>query len=139
MINGPKHFSADFSEDVAAMAELESDLRRALRQEDAPVGFADRVLAAATLGKAAPALAAPPARSKFLHWPQRRLWLTAGVAAALVVGVIEGDVAYTRTRAQKRRVVEATRQFETTERITTQVLAQAREQLQRAGVPLNLD
>jgi hypothetical protein len=42
-------------------------------------------------------------------------------------------------REQQRRVVQATQQFQTTERITVRALAQAREQLQRAGVPLSLD
>ena len=118
--------------------ELEAALRLALRQEDAPDGFTDRVLARASGSRAAPATV-QPGKAGLLTWPRRRVWLGSLIAAALVVGVFEGEVAYKHVREQQRRVWEATRQFQTTERITVHALAQAREQLQRAGVPLDLD
>ncbi len=128
--------------------QLEAALRLALRPEIPPAGFADRVMARALAtepqvqasngqGKTSdPAIVHKP---KLLHWPQSRLWITVAVAASLLVGIFEGGVALKHVREQQRRIVEATKQFQTTERITVHALAQAREQLQRAGVPLTLD
>ena len=140
MTNGPEQTEIATGGDSA----LETALRQALRHEDAPAGFADRVLGRASGAMLQGSAAAPPPAaltpgSKVLAWPQRRLWLTGVIAAALVAGVFEGEVAYRHMRAQQQRVVEATRQFQTTERITVHALAQAREQLQRAGVPLDID
>lgn len=78
-------------------------------------------------------------RGRLLSWPEHRLWVSGLIAAALVAGVFEGEMTYKRVREQQRRIQQATQQFQTTERITLRALSQAREQLQRAGVPLNLD
>ena len=61
------------------------------------------------------------------------------IAAAVILGLFEGEGAYRRVREQQRRIAAATAQFQTTERVTVHALAQAREQLQRAGVPLTFD
>ncbi len=121
--------------------QLEAALRRALRPEIPPAGFAERVMARALAENAAAPVvtAGRPQNGKLLHWPQSRFWITGAVAAALIAGVFEGGLAYRHVREQQRRIVEATHQFQTTERITVHALAQAREQLQRAGVSLTLD
>ena len=119
---------------------LEAALRRTLEPEFPPIGFADRVMARALAGDRPQSLGSKmQAHGNLLHWPQRRLWITGAIAAALVAGILEGGVAFRRVREQQRRIVEATQQFQTTERVTVHALAQAREQLQRAGVPLSLD
>ncbi len=121
--------------------QLEAALRLALGPELAPGGFAERVMARALAGdRPAPvANTTHPQSGKLLHWPQSRLWITGAVAAALIAGVFEGGMAWRHVREQQQRIVQATQQFQTTERITVHALAQAREQLQRAGVPLTLD
>ena len=122
---------------------LEAGLRQALRHEDPPHGFADRLLARAVAGDVPSPTGevVSPLRTpgKLLHWPMRRLWLRGGIAAALILGLLEGESTYRRVREQQRRIAEATAQFQTTERVTVHALAQAREQLQRAGVPLTFD
>lgn len=157
MNNGPEDLKLERDAGHTAAAaevdandpELEAALRQALRPELAPAGFTDRVMARALAGSgsapvasvaSAPLAAATPrSKAKLLHWPQSRLWVTGAVAAALVAGILEGGLAVERVREQRRKIVEATQQFQTTERITVHALAQAREQLQRAGVPLSLD
>lgn len=123
--------------------ELEAALRQVLRPEEPPAGFADRVMARAGVPIAAPreAMAQGAGRpgAKVLAWPVRRVWVGGAVAAAVLLGCFEGGEAWHRVREQQRRVAAATAQFETTERVTVRALAQAREQLQRAGVPITLD
>ena len=144
---GPQDGLADdrFADNGALLEAFEADLRRTLHHRDAPAGFADRLVARALAGeRAAPVLTPGNAsltsvEGKLRRWPERRLWLTGAIAAALIAGLFGGEVEYRRFREQQRRVAEATRQFQTTERVTVRALAQAREQLQRAGVPLNLD
>ncbi len=121
--------------------QFEAAVRQALLPELPPAGFANRLMARALAGdRPLPVAGATHAQSgKLLHWPQSRLWITGAVAAALIVGVFEGGIAWRHVREQQQRIVQATQQFQTTERITVHALAQAREQLQRAGVPLTLD
>lgn len=137
--------------------QLEAALRQALRHDDPPPGFADRLMARALAGDqpsstatpapsglppaAPPVAAAQPARASatVLHWPVRNPWLRAGIAVVLLLGILEGESTYKRIREQQRRIAAATAQFQTTERVTVRALAQAKEQLQRAGVPLNFD
>lgn len=139
MNNGPEHTKFERDEPAVDPA-LEAALRQVLRRTDTPEGFADRVMARALAGeKPAPRSKESDGGAKLLHWPQSRLWVSGAVAAALIAGLLEGGVALRHVREQQQKVVEATRQFQTTERITVRALAQAREQLQRAGVPLNLD
>lgn len=137
MNNGPE--TNQNPEAASGDPQLEALLWHALRPEDPYTGFADRVLS--RLADEQPSLPRSTTTSggKLLAWPQTRLWITGAVAAALLVGLFEGEVAFRRAREQQRRIQQATEQFQTTERITVHALAQAREQLQRAGVPLSLD
>ena len=121
---------------------LEPGLRAALRHQDPPPGFADRLVARALAGDQPTATAPsskPQDHGKLLPWRVRPLWMKGAIAAALILGLFEGEGAYKSFREQQRRIAQATAQFQTTERVTVHALAQAREQLQRAGVPLTLD
>ena len=118
---------------------LEADLRRTLRHRDPPAGFADSVMRRALAGDRPGSRSAEAAAGQLVCWPQRRFWLSGAIAAGVTAGIFAGAVELQRFREQQRRVAEATRQFQTTERVTMHALAQAREQLQRAGVSLDLD
>lgn len=120
---------------------LEPILREALARKDPPAGFTDRVMARALAGDIPATLQPAPAAAKgsLLHWPVRRFWAVGAVAATLILGLFEGETTYRRFRDEQRRIAEATAQFQTSERVTMRALAQAREQLQRAGVPLTSD
>ena len=147
MNNGPEDASLDHGDadaiaaealrDAQEGAQLDTSLRQALRHEDPPVGFADRVVARAL--RQEEAVPHPPAQGRLLPWPVRQVWVRGTVAAALLLGLFEGNFAVKRFREQQRRVATATAQFQTTERVTVHALAQARAQLERAGVPLTLD
>ena len=144
MNNGPEEIDENTLTDGATPTPLEVQLRRALRPEDPPSGFADRVLARAGVARAQPPpVPAPPggehSRGRLLSWPMRRPWVSGAIAAALVLGCFEAEITWQKVREQERRVAQATAQFQTTERVTVHALAQAREQLQRAGVSLTLD
>ncbi len=147
MNNGLEHTQlaegSDGEEDFAT-AQMETALREALRPGDPPAGFAERLMARAVAGDRPASLSAKPAElsrppAKFLRWPAHTMWTRGAVAAALILGLLEVQSTYNRMRERQRRIAAATAQFETTERVTLRALAQAREQLQRAGVPLTLD
>jgi predicted nucleic acid-binding protein len=110
-------------------ADLERQLRHALRPVDAPVGFADRVIARAQAG------ATPePKRARILMFPKlrSRIWIPSAVAAMLLVGVA-GERAHEQME-QRRKAEEAQKQFETALQVTDRALEHARQQLQRAGI-----
>ncbi len=143
-MNGPEYtkLAEGAGEGDLDLEGLGPALRRALRHEDPPGGFADRVIARALAGEQAPATAATSQAVKpgrLLPWRVRPLWMRGAIAAAVILGLFEGEGAYRRVREQQRRIAAATAQFQTTERVTVHALAQAREQLQRAGVPLTFD
>ncbi len=123
----------------APNAQLEAVLRHALARVDPPSDLADRILDRISTPEELQSLFGAQSSGKLLHWPQSRVWITWVVAAALLLGVFGGGIVVRRVREQQRRIVQATQQFQTTERITVRALAQAREQLHRAGVPLTLD
>ena len=156
MNNGPEHTHitegrddgrgdgpfGDLGVDPAEDPQLEAALRQVLGHQDTPPGFTDRLVARVLAGDyphAVAPLVAPAAKGKVLAWPSSGIWVRGAIAAALLLGVFEGESAYKRFREQQRRIAEATAQFQTTERVTLRALAQAKEQLQRAGVPLTLD
>lgn len=142
MNNGPEVSQA--ADELASSGQgetsLEPALRQALGRRAAPSGFADRVMARAARGEA-PSVNAPAQQDRGLlrHWPASRAWARGAIAAGLLLGALESESLYRRFREQQRRIAEATAQFQTTERVTVRALAQAREQLQRAGVPLSFD
>jgi hypothetical protein len=144
--NGPEHtrFAEGSSGEDLATVDMETALRQALRPEDPPAGFADRLMARAAAGERPAALTANtggPSRpaGKLLAWPAHKTWTRGAIAAALILGLLEAESTYTKMREQQRRIAAATAQFQTTERVTVRALAQAREQLQKAGVPLTFD
>ncbi len=102
--------------------QWEHRLTQAMQHVDAPPGFADRVLQRAE---------APPQRKVLAMSPRVSTWLTGAIAAALALGVFTGERIH-----QHRERERANQEFETATRITDQALAHTREQLQRAGVPL---
>lgn len=144
MNNGPEqtNLGEGMGGDDLGLETLEPALREALRQQDPPAGFADRLMARALAGDEPKQIAPDPKpqdHGKLLPFRVRPLWMKGAIAAALILGLFEGEGAYKSFREQQRRIAQATAQFQTTERVTVHALAQAREQLQRAGVPLTLD
>ena len=103
--------------------QWEHRLTQALQHVEPPSGFADRVLQRAE---------ELPQRKVLVMSPRVGTWLTGAIAAALALGVFTGERLHQRHERER-----ATQQFETATRITDQALAHAREQLQRAGVPLD--
>ena len=121
--NPPEQMTEDF-------ADLERQLRQALRPVDPPAGFADRVIARTRTDAAA-----QPKRARILMFPalRSRVWIGSAVAAMLLVGVA-GEQAHQRME-QRRKAEEAQKQFETALKVTDRALDHARQQLQRAGIP----
>jgi hypothetical protein len=102
--------------------KFEHRLTQALQRLDAPVGFADRVMVR---------VEAAPRRKVFVMSPRTSTWVSGAIAAMLAIGIFTGERVHQRHERER-----AEQQFETATRITDQALAHAREQLQRAGVPL---
>ena len=110
--------------------EFEQDLAGALRRVDPPHGMLDRIL---TVAEAERTVAKPvPARSKILMFPRQRSWLGGALAACLVLGVFGGE----RLHEERQRAA-AQQQFDTATQITNRALEQARQQVERAGIPLD--
>jgi hypothetical protein len=113
-------------------ADLERELYQALRPVDPPAGFADRVIARAH------AAATPQTKSvaRILMFPKlrSRIWIPSAIAAMLLVGVA-GERAHEQME-QRRKAEEAQKQFDTALQVTDRALEHARQQLQRAGIPL---
>ncbi|QMV18719.1 hypothetical protein GOB94_08520 [Granulicella sp. 5B5] len=103
--------------------QFEARLTRALQRVDSPEGFADSVMQK---------IAVEPRRKVFVMSPRTSTWVTGAIAAVLALGIFTGE----RVHEYHERQL-ANQQFETATRITDQALAHAREQLQRAGVPLD--
>jgi hypothetical protein len=105
------------------VTEFERELAKAFagQRVEAPMGFAERVMARA--GR-------EPARGRLLVMPVRqwRAWAAGAAAAVIVMGALQGE----RVHQQHEQRAQAQRQFETAERITDQALSQARAQVQRA-------
>jgi hypothetical protein len=115
--------------------DFEESLRKAMQRVDAPETMVKFLQAAAEV-QAERLLPRSDRKHKwafYLPRPQFAGWMTGAVAAVLAVGVFAGGQAYRRHEEK----VLATQQFETATRITDQALAQARQQLQQAGVPLD--
>jgi hypothetical protein len=114
------------------MNEFEQALTRALR----PVNPPERVARFLALAAEVEAERNLPRRERAHRWawfvPRPQRWAMGAVAALLAVGIFGGEKVHQR----HQREALATQQFETATRITDQALEHTREQLQRAGVPL---
>ncbi len=110
-MNQPEEVTPEFK------ARLDLALAQALRPVDAPVGFADRLLARAAQE------ATPPAR--VISMPARlRNWTVGAIAAALLFSAAVGEQRYQRHRREQA----AERQFETALQITAETMDQTRQQ-----------
>jgi len=96
---------------------LENDLRKALRRERAPAGFADKVIAQA--GK--------PVRAPW--WKFRPLVLAN--AFAVTAALFAGGVIY--QRHEEQRALEARRQLVTALSLTKASLQKAQERIRRVS------
>lgn len=90
------------------MRNMDDELRNALRREDPPQGFADRVLQRAALGEVQPR---PATRA---DWPFMRLAAAAAIVAALAGGfqyraVVQEREERIRGEAAKEQVIQALR------------------------------
>ena len=113
--------------------DFEQHLSKAMRRVNAPRDFANSVMAATEAG----AERRLPRREWKPRWawlmPNANAWFGTAVAAMLLLIVFTGVQVHVRHERRER----AEQQFETATRITDQTLEQTREQLQRAGVPLD--
>jgi hypothetical protein len=121
--------------------DFEERLRKAMQRVDAPATMVKFLQAAAEV-QAERLLPQKERKHKWafflpqaFHAPQAQFagWMTGALAAVLALGVFFGGEAY---KQHERRVI-ATQEFETATHITDQALAHARQQLERAGVPLD--
>ena len=112
-------------------ADLERELKQALRQVAPPAGFADRVMARA--------LRPEQKRGKLLVMPVRwRPWLSGAMAAMLAIGVFTAqEIRLHEQKIEQQRKAELARQqFETAVQITNETLSDVRRQIRQAGVPV---
>ena len=115
-------------------AALERDLTATMRPLRLPEGFTDRVLAQVQVQEQIKDLAMRPARPRARVIPFRAWRLVGGaaIAATLVGGVFAAQDVRERHEREQRQAI-ATQQFETATRITDQVLAHTRDELERSG------
>jgi hypothetical protein len=99
---------------------MENDLRKALRRESPPAGFADRVIAKA----------GQPVRPPHQHWWKFRPLLFAN-ASALTAVVFIGGVMY--QRHEEQRALEARRQLVTALNVTKASLQKVQERIRRVA------
>ena len=126
--------AAGDAELIALEAELRGTLRQALLL---PAGFAERVLQAAAVERAA--LRATVGQRRVVAFPGRlreRWRLVAGgaIAAGMLAGVFATEQVH--QRRERERTEAAARQLETAMRVTSRALDQTRAQLARAGLRL---
>ena len=108
------------------MSEFEKQVANALRRVDAPEGFAERLMERVPAMSSKVVVMRPRLRAQ--------MWVGGAVAAMLAVGVFFGETVH--ERHQREQAALATQQFEAAMRIEDQTLRHTREQLARAGVPL---
>ena len=139
---------ANSAESGVELAPLELALRQTLQPVELPLGFADRVMAAASMQPPVGAglvvsIAAdrssarkkmPAGVAKVLPFRSWRVVAGGALAASLVAGSFLVKQGHQRQERQHAAAV-ANQQFETATRITEQTLERTREQLRRAGVP----
>lgn len=121
---------------------LEQELRAALRREDAPEGFAERVLAEAARRAAAPeqTVAVQGERSSFREWFAWPRWALAAAACASLAFTF-GWMQYVATeqQTQEHARLEAGRQVMFALRLASRKTAPARRALDELGVGLDGD
>jgi hypothetical protein len=113
-------------------AELERELKQAMRRVDPPAGFADRVMA--RIEKPA-----EQKRAKVLMMPVRwRPWLSGALAAGLAIGVfaVQEVRVHQQEKEQQRKAEMAQQQFEMAVQITNETLNDVRQQIRQAGIPV---
>ena len=102
---------------------LENDLRRALRPEEPPPGFADRILA-----RTAQSLSPVQPRR---WWQFRRLVLVPALATALAIALTVTAVGW--QRYEQQRAFEARRQLITALAVTQTSLQKAQQRIRRVS------
>ena len=125
MNNGPERINEPEGMDAgdSELKGLEAELARSLRRLELPLGFADRVLAAAA--------ATTPGPRRVLPF---RLWRpVAGgaLAASLLAGAFGAEAVH--RRHARERAEAAAEQLQTAMRVTNHALDETRAQLARAG------
>jgi hypothetical protein len=113
--------------------DFEKKLSNAMRRVNAPDDLA-KYLMAATEVRAERHLPRSERKNRWT-WlmPNANAWFGTAVAAMLLLIAFTGIQVHQRHERRER----AEQQFETATRITDQALEHTREQLQRAGVPLD--
>ena len=108
------------------MSRLEDALRDALRREDPPEGFAERVLA--RVGSPAPAAASGPwERLAGWFWlPAMRVATAGALSVVLATGILYQHARQARAEAARRQVIVALR-------ITSETLESVREQVRNSS------
>jgi len=113
---------------------FELALTRAMRRVEAPAGFAERVMAEAASRPAhddETVMNGAPRGVRVFVMPRPKVWLSGAIAAALVAGVFVAQDVHQR---HEREV--ANRQFALSMQIEERAMEHTRQQLEKAGVPL---
>ena len=115
---------------------FEKELAQSLRRVPAPMGFAERLGRAVERESSAfgGTRHARVSTGRLLAFPQRA-WLGGAMAAGLVLACFGAGEFHVR---RERERVTAERNFEVSQQITEHALEHTREQLQRAGIDLEL-
>jgi len=132
-LNQPQEPHRELTQPEESFAELERHWIQALRPVSPPDGFAERILARVQPATPAQAnvigMTARPRHS--ITW---KTWTSGAIAAALLAGLfIAGQI---HARQQREEAKRAEQQFDVALRITSETLAQTRQQLQQAGIEL---
>ena len=114
------------------MDRMEDELRKALRREPPPAGFAQRVIDRARMG--APSVPARPSWQERLRAWSRLPRLQLAAAAVLVVIVASG-VRYEQNRAEQEAGERAKEQVLLALRVTGSKIEVARERVQQLSEP----
>jgi hypothetical protein len=111
--------------------EFELALTRALRRVEAPAGFAEKMVARTHVSESRRVTPSGAPGKLLVMMPKPKVWLSGAIAAALVAGVFVAQDVHQR---HEREV--ANRQFALSMQIEERTMEHTRQQLQKAGVPL---
>jgi hypothetical protein len=120
-----------------AQDKFEQQLTQAMRRVDAPQGLAARIMDQAAGPAENPAEKQAERKSKVIvmrpRFSSMRLaWSGGAIAAMLMLGIFAGEEVHVRHQRE-----QADQQFALSMQIEEQAMAHTRQQLEKAGIPLD--